>query len=440
MANLIITSSCNIRCPFCFAAVSGESRMPEMDMDMFQALVNRQAPGAEIRFCGGEPTQHPDFLDMLAWSIRETGRPVIIMTNGIWPDHVREGMAALSVEEWKRVSVLFNLLEETFYTPGDYQQLIRVLGTVYPLNTILGITIYSKTFGYRHLLDLAQQFNIPSLRYSIAAPSLAAPCSQSLGPEDYPALAARVHEFIMAADARGMAVSSDCGYIPFCMFNPSQQRDLLALGRKGLTIKFHCDSATDIVGNGEAWRCYGLSSVLRTNTGYFNTIEEMTQYFNNRVRLLKHVHLYEKCNSCEHLDAGICGGGCFVFRVAKKMQKDKDTDNDHLFNPFPLDDDAWLLDARPVRNPMVSLWENQSGEKISALPVLTSLGRTIIHFRDGENKVSFYEVFEACTGEHTVRDMIERWTHCFEHRNEATSFFLYTIRLFFDQNAIDFAP
>ena len=405
-----------------------------MTLAEFQDNVNRQAPGAEIRFCGGEPTFHQQFSEMLIWAIHGTANPVIIMTNGIWPDRIREKMAGFSVEEWKRVSILFNLLEEDFYTPEDYKRLIRVLETVYPLNAIIGFTIYTREFRFKHILDLAVKFNIPSLRYSIAAPTTGNWSGRHFRPEDYAELATPVYDFIMAADKLGLAVSSDCGYIPFCMFSEKQQRDLLILSRRGSVIKFHCDSATDIGSGGEAWRCYGLYDVLRTRTDRFKSIEEATLFFDNQVRQLNPLYMYEACKHCEFIKGGICGGGCYVYRVAERLEKDES------FNPFPLDDDLWLLNARPKINPEVSLWTAGTGERAAVLPVSTRFGRTLLHFQDGENPVSFYEVFKGCTGDNTVQEIIDKWVHRFDNEKTAAQFVLYAVRLFFTQKAVDFFP
>ena len=174
------------------------------------------------------------------------------------------------------------------------------------------------------------------------------------------------------------------------------------------------------------WRCYGLYSALKTNTGLFNRIDEIPLYFDTQVRQLKHTHLYETCSECDHLDSGLCGGGCFVFRVAGMKTQ-----------PFPLNDDDWLMDAVPVREPFVSLWKNRQGEEVSAIPFNTPAGRTLIHFQDGDNPVSFYEILGVCDGSYRVKDLVERWVNRFETADSARQFILFAMRLFFARKAVD---
>ena len=234
MANLIITSQCNINCSFCFAGKAGEAAAPHMEPLEFQHLVRQLSPGSEIRFCGGEPTLNPRFFEMLVWAVNETANPIIIMTNGIWPDRVFQKMEQLGPDVWKRISVLFNIHRESFYSPEDHARLMAVLDIVYPLNAILGNTIHSTTFTGEYIIRLAKRFNIPTLRYSIAAPTLENVENALIGSEDYRKLAGPVHSFLMNADREGLTVNADCGYIPFCMFTEAQQRGLIDSGAQGI--------------------------------------------------------------------------------------------------------------------------------------------------------------------------------------------------------------
>ncbi|MCG8685911.1 MAG: hypothetical protein MI892_13615, partial [Desulfobacterales bacterium] len=164
-------------------------------------------------------------------------------------------------------------------------------------------------------------------------------------------------------------------------------------------------------------------------TGSINSVRELTAFFDSRVRQLKNRHLYEACAACEHLGSGLCGGGCFVYRLAGR-----DTAGEAL---FPLDDNNCLLKARPRRSPRICLWESNTGEKLVALAVSGPAGRAILSFQDGENRISFFDLIRACDGQHTVRDLLNRWASRFENRDMARDAILYAVRLCYYQGAIE---
>lgn len=86
LAIIDLTNRCNQRCPVCFADVaegSGYFLDLETVRRMLRALVERPSqPCRHIQFSGGEPTLHPQFLDILGMA-REMGFDHIqVATNG----------------------------------------------------------------------------------------------------------------------------------------------------------------------------------------------------------------------------------------------------------------------------------------------------------------------------------------------------------------------
>jgi len=86
LAVLDLTNRCNQHCPVCFADVA-EDRGYFLDLEtvrrMLRSLVDRQSqPCRHIQFSGGEPTLHPQFLEVLSMA-REMGFDHIqVATNG----------------------------------------------------------------------------------------------------------------------------------------------------------------------------------------------------------------------------------------------------------------------------------------------------------------------------------------------------------------------
>lgn len=110
MANLMLTSRCNLDCNFCFALdIMGETSktVPDVSFDTFRAyidLLDRSGLG-QARLLGGEPTLHPDFTRYLAYA-RSRGKTALIFSNGLIPDAVLDALVEVPSAE---CTVLVNL-------------------------------------------------------------------------------------------------------------------------------------------------------------------------------------------------------------------------------------------------------------------------------------------------------------------------------------------
>ena len=88
LANVDLTNRCNLTCPVCFANANTAGYLYEPDMDgvrvMLKALRDEQpVAGRVVQFSGGEPTIHPNFIEICAMA-REMGFTHIqAATNGI---------------------------------------------------------------------------------------------------------------------------------------------------------------------------------------------------------------------------------------------------------------------------------------------------------------------------------------------------------------------
>ena len=85
LAVIDITNRCNYKCPVCFAEINGGDHYSlslEQIGKMLKSLLDRPNPCRNIQFSGGEPTLHPQFLDILRQA-RDLGFTHIqVATNG----------------------------------------------------------------------------------------------------------------------------------------------------------------------------------------------------------------------------------------------------------------------------------------------------------------------------------------------------------------------
>lgn len=80
-----ITSSCNLKCPMCFAASGPGGKHLSLDeaKRTIDRLVESEGRPEVLQLSGGEPTIHPEFQDILAYALRQPIDYIMINTNGL---------------------------------------------------------------------------------------------------------------------------------------------------------------------------------------------------------------------------------------------------------------------------------------------------------------------------------------------------------------------
>jgi uncharacterized radical SAM superfamily Fe-S cluster-containing enzyme len=93
-----ITSSCNLTCPMCYAhsAPAGKQLSFAECLAAIDRLVEVEERPEVLQLSGGEPTIHPDFLEILDYACRQPIDVVMINTNGIRLAHDAELVARLA--------------------------------------------------------------------------------------------------------------------------------------------------------------------------------------------------------------------------------------------------------------------------------------------------------------------------------------------------------
>lgn len=82
-----ITQKCNLTCPTCYAASSPENdhflSVDEYHTLLNKLLENRHGNADAVQISGGEPTLHPDLLEMIEIAYEKGFRHVYVNTNGV---------------------------------------------------------------------------------------------------------------------------------------------------------------------------------------------------------------------------------------------------------------------------------------------------------------------------------------------------------------------
>jgi len=80
-----ITSSCNLKCPMCFASSGPGGKHLSLDevKRSIDRLVESEGRPEVLQLSGGEPTIHPEFHDILAYAVAQPIDYIMINTNGL---------------------------------------------------------------------------------------------------------------------------------------------------------------------------------------------------------------------------------------------------------------------------------------------------------------------------------------------------------------------
>lgn len=419
MANIIFTNKCNIQCPFCFASentANATKTMDEFSIANVWDISSSFIANGVFRFCGGEPTLNPIMRDAVKLLLKND-KTVFIMTNGMWPDQFINFINGLSTKETAKINYLFNVLKPDFYTKNQLQKLHKVLSLINPTKTTLGFTIYNEQFEYQYLIDLAKKYNINRIRWSIAAPNMDGGEYKIIN--QFPKIADRISEFLKDVKKENIETSQDCGYMPLCFFD---EKDLFNLNfnLKNVSMRSGCiGSPVDIDNKGNAWRCYGLYSVLKAKKDDFKNERELSNYFNRRTKLLDNMYLLEDCKTCDYYMKS-CGGGCYAIRVKRALEQNPD------LVLFPIDDDREVLNCKPKREQSVTI-RNKEGKKQ-------------LYWKKGnnpnidENTVAFLEEID---GEKRIRDLINLWQDNFSNLDKAKETIVQMCRNLFEMDLIE---
>lgn len=105
-----ITSSCNLKCPMCFASSGPGGKHLSLDeaKRAIDRLVESEGRPEVLQLSGGEPTIHPEFHDILAHAIAQPIDYIMINTNGLRFAKDDELISTIA-EHKQRIEIYFQL-------------------------------------------------------------------------------------------------------------------------------------------------------------------------------------------------------------------------------------------------------------------------------------------------------------------------------------------
>ena len=320
MANIILTSRCNLSCEYCFAHELTESDAGDIKMKDFLEIVDFAEADGEIGLIGGEPLLHKqinDFISVL--NERYDVRRVLLFTNGIFLD--RLDMRLL----YPKTSVLVNVNSSNEIGNMAFEKMKKGIDTLFsylPKSRVtLGVNIYKENQDFSDLVSLIEAFGIKRVRVSVVIPK-----EKSEGAFSYFTRMKKTFLVLVKLLAKlGVSPAYDCNAIPECVYTDKEKKLLASLPYENEFEKrifmgeaSVCAPIVDIYPDKYAARCFGMSE-YKVKIDDFKSINDLKNHFFMELDTrLVHVSSKDECKNCYKNKVFGCFGGCLCYKAENK--------------------------------------------------------------------------------------------------------------------------
>ena len=317
MISFIITTDCNQRCEYCFA--SGIlSKKEYMALDQLETVYKFLDKSNNDEFhnfysiIGGEPTLHPQFMEIVE-SISQRGSNYnTIFTNGTrlyqYAKNIPYNLfCTVNVNSPEKVG-----LKNYANTLTSIMELIR-----YEKPFRVGVNLFPGQENYDFIWNIIDEFNLSEIRVSVASPSGKYSSYQSKRDEYFNLMHDRFVNFCKEAVKRLCKINIDCNRIPLCYFTDSEQKlvKYATQREKDLYNLWYCPPNLEIYPDYSINSCLIFSKEIEKKTIFdFNTPEEAYQYLQLQTEKLYQGTAYGRCTNCIKRNEHLCQGGCLHFQ------------------------------------------------------------------------------------------------------------------------------
>jgi hypothetical protein len=335
MANLAISAVCNQNCAYCFATEhlgrpvetqaggSVSAQAVFLPVALFQQRLEFLAR-SEIdvaRLLGGEPTLHPDFVELVD-RVQAAGMRLQVFSNGLMPERALACLEGLPPEQ---CTITVNVSQGTTVDDQAHLQQRKTLQRL-GRRAIIGFNIYRSDFKLDCLASLVLDHDCnPMIRLGMAQPCLSGR-NEHIYPNQYRAIATRIVDFVGSTAGLGITVGLDCGFVR-CMFSDAE---LELLESSGADIGWRCNPILDVDLAGNVFPCYPLSSLVQIPLVPDVNAATLRRMFQERTGPYRKAGVYRECSTCDFKSNGsvqeresdgksleVCSGGCLATTIRR---------------------------------------------------------------------------------------------------------------------------
>lgn len=313
MANLVVTSVCNLHCSYCFAREYLESAPNTfISLPAFEARLDflDRSGINEVRLMGGEPTLHPQFPQLIERAQRG-GRVVVVFSHGLIPERALQCLESLPLEQ---CTVLINLNATGASAHATEAEQARRRQTLTRLGkrALPGYTLHTARIALDWVLPLIVETGCRRmLRLGLAQPTLTG-ANVSVPPKLYPALGDQIAAFTRRAAEVDVRLQFDCGFVR-CMFS---EASLAALQAAQADVGWRCNPVLDITDDAAA-HCFPLATQFRVPFAPSALATDLRQTLTEHTAPYRSAGIYRECSVCGFKQRGECSGGCLATTVRR---------------------------------------------------------------------------------------------------------------------------
>lgn len=309
--NIFITNHCPRKCSFCFARTrigltTNQDTADVMTRENIRNVMDflERSEEYQLRLLGGEPTTHPEFLEIVEEAIGRNFH-VQIFTNGMMPHSLTDALAELPHE---KLSFLCNVSPQAKDTDEQRDQVHYTLKK-FNQRIQIGVTLTGPSLDYRYLIDYIEKYNlIRRIRVGIAQPIVGPTRNSHLATKQYRETGKFIVSMAQECVKKDILLGFDCG-LTLCMFNEEEIGILTksADGYRGL-----CDPIIDVGPDLDIWHCFPLAETLNSKLEHFKTRKEILSYYKKITSPYKQLGCMGECIKCIYKKRQQCTGGCLA--------------------------------------------------------------------------------------------------------------------------------
>lgn len=314
MANIAITTYCNLKCPYCFADDMINTSHNNITIEQYKRILsfidNQDSPQKRIGIIGGEPLLHPQIKDILnitrEYCINNMTH-ALLFTNGI--------LLGKYLNDLECINILININSPDIMTDDQWSKINAALNVAKHMNYFnnkitLGCNIHMNQTDYSYIWKMLLTLNVNRLRISVVSPGGVYQSWKSNKDEYFTKIKPIFMKFCEDAYKYHITLMLDCSFIPICYFT-DDEKDLINKVVKNIRSGI-CHPVIDITPDFKATACFGAYDPV--DCSQFNNIQDLERYLLHKKNYPRvQANCTGKCVGCKQHELLICQGGCLGF-------------------------------------------------------------------------------------------------------------------------------
>lgn len=313
MANIAIVNYCNLKCPYCFADDMIQEEMAAITLEDYKKILSfiSRTPKNHIGIIGGEPTLHPDFIEILKETnkyCKECNTSATLFTNGIELDKFLPYIG-------ERIGILINCNSPKFQSSELFKKQRETLDHLDSLSWFdtkvsCGCNIHPGCDDYSYIWEIVDRYHLNHLRTSVVSPAACYAEWRKDKEGYYMMMKPKFLAFCEDARKHNCRLNIDCGHIPMCYFT-EEEKELVLSTCDNCDIGF-CEPVVDITPSFKATACFGSYDPVDIRD--FNDLIELERFLLLKKSYARaEANCTGKCTTCKKHKLLQCQGGCLGF-------------------------------------------------------------------------------------------------------------------------------